>query len=148
MMNVLGECPALRRVSPRYYGVRFAPVLRTAPCGRALRIDFRVTPDNQNPMTEAQYSIIADRMIEEHRKYGDKLRTGHWAEVAARKVVSHIADFRGGQRLFTESEVRGIAMRAISMMSSASKNTLHIGQAAGYVGKACAEAGIKLDPTP
>jgi hypothetical protein len=105
-------------------------------------------PPTTNHMTEAQYSIIADRMIEEHRKYGDKLRAGHWAEVAARKVVSHIADFRGGQRLFTESEVRGIAMRAISMMSSASKNTLHVGQAAGYVGKACAEAGIKLDPTP
>lgn len=27
------------------------------------------------------------------RKYGDRLRDGHWAEIAARKVVSHINDF-------------------------------------------------------
>lgn len=44
-------------------------------------------------------------MIEEHRKYGDKLRPGHWADVAARKVASHMADFREGERVFTESEV-------------------------------------------
>jgi hypothetical protein len=44
----LGECPALRRVSPRSYGVRFAPVLRTGCAAlAALRIAFRVTPDNQ-----------------------------------------------------------------------------------------------------
>lgn len=59
-------------------------------------------------LTEAQYKIIADRMIEEHRKYGDRLRPGHWADVAARKVASHMADFREGERVFTESEVRAI----------------------------------------
>jgi hypothetical protein len=56
-------------------------------------------------LTDAQYRIIADRMIEEHRKYGDRLRPGHWADVAARKVASHMADFREGERVFTESEV-------------------------------------------
>jgi len=61
-------------------------------------------------LTEAQYKIIADRMIEEHRKYGDRLRPGHWADVAARKVASHIADFREGERVFTESEMRAIIM--------------------------------------
>lgn len=59
-------------------------------------------------LTEAQYKIIADRMIEEHRKYGDRLRPGHWADVAARKVASHMADFREGERVFTESEVRAM----------------------------------------
>ena len=59
-------------------------------------------------LTEAQYKIIADRMIEEHRKYGDRLRHGHWADVAARKVASHIADFRECERMFTESEVRAM----------------------------------------
>lgn len=59
-------------------------------------------------LTDAQYKIIADRMIEEHRKYGDRLRPGHWADVAARKVASHMADFREGDRMFTESEVRAI----------------------------------------
>ncbi len=44
-------------------------------------------------LTQAQYRILAERMIEEHRKYGDRLRDGHWAEIAARKVVSHINDF-------------------------------------------------------
>ena len=44
-------------------------------------------------LAEAQYKILSDRMVEEHRKYGDKLRGGHWAEIAARKVVSHMADF-------------------------------------------------------
>ena len=48
-------------------------------------------------LTEAQYKIIADRMIEEHRKYGDRLRPGHWADVAARKVASHMADFKEGE---------------------------------------------------
>lgn len=44
-------------------------------------------------LTDEQYSILAGRMVEEHRKYGDHLRPGHWADVAARKVVSHINDF-------------------------------------------------------
>lgn len=58
-------------------------------------------------MTEAQYKIIADRMIEEHRKYGDRLRPGHWADVAARKVASHMADFREGegQPIYTKAQV-------------------------------------------
>lgn len=60
-------------------------------------------------LTQSQYKIIADRMIEEHRKYGDALRTGHWAEIAARKVVSHLEDFeRNGERMFTESEVKSM----------------------------------------
>ena len=48
-------------------------------------------------LAEAQYKILSDRMVEEHRKYGDKLRGGHWAEIAARKVVSHMADFAPAQ---------------------------------------------------
>lgn len=44
-------------------------------------------------LTEEHYRIITDRMVEEHRKYGDHLRPGHWAEIAARKVASHLADF-------------------------------------------------------
>ena len=60
-------------------------------------------------LTDSQYKIIADRMIEEHRKYGDRLRPGHWADVAARKVASHMADFREGERVFAESEVMAIA---------------------------------------
>jgi hypothetical protein len=44
-------------------------------------------------LTDGHYRIIAERMVEEHRKYGDKLRPGHWADVAARKVASHLADF-------------------------------------------------------
>lgn len=59
-------------------------------------------------LTESQYKIIADRMIEEHRKYGDRLRPGHWADVAARKVVSHMDDFREEERTYTASEVRAI----------------------------------------
>jgi len=59
-------------------------------------------------LTEAQYKIIADRMIEEHRKYGDRLRPGHWADVAARKVASHMADFCEGERMYTESAVRAM----------------------------------------
>jgi len=43
-------------------------------------------------MTDDHYNILKERMIEEHRKYGDKLRFGHWAEIAARKVVSHLRD--------------------------------------------------------
>ena len=66
-------------------------------------------------LTEAQYKIIADRMIEEHRKYGDRLRPGHWADVAARKVASHMADFREGERVFTESEVRKVLSRIASL---------------------------------
>lgn len=65
-------------------------------------------------LTEAQYKIIADRMIEEHRKYGDRLRPGHWADVAARKVASHMADFREGERVFTESQVRAMVNEMIA----------------------------------
>ena len=44
-------------------------------------------------LTEEQYKVLSDRMVEEHRKYGNHLREGHWAEIAARKVVSHLRDF-------------------------------------------------------
>lgn len=53
-------------------------------------------------LTQAQYRILAERMIEEHRKYGDRLRDGHWAEIAARKVVSHINDFLGPDKAQTQ----------------------------------------------
>lgn len=56
-------------------------------------------------LTEAQYKVIADRMIEEHRKYVDRLGPGHWADVAARKVASQMVEFSVGERVFTESEV-------------------------------------------
>ena len=72
-------------------------------------------------LTEAQYKIIADRMIEEHRKYGDRLRPGHWADVAARKVASHMADFREGERVFTESEVRAM----LAVIDVGLQNALH-----------------------
>jgi hypothetical protein len=53
------------------------------------------TSPQQQPkrLTDEHYRIIANRMLEEHGKYGDKLRAGHWAEIAARKVVSHLQDF-------------------------------------------------------
>lgn len=60
-------------------------------------------------LTEAQYRILAQRMVEEHRKYGDKLREGHWAEIAARKVVSHLKDFAASsktdEQLYAEAAV-------------------------------------------
>lgn len=54
----------------------------------------RAEPEAREPktMTDDHYNILKERMIEEHRKYGDKLRFGHWAEIAARKVVSHLRD--------------------------------------------------------
>lgn len=43
-------------------------------------------------LSDFHYNVLKERMIEEHRKYGDKLRFGHWADIAARKVVSHLRD--------------------------------------------------------
>ena len=43
-------------------------------------------------LSDFHYNVLKERMIEEHRKYGDKLRFGHWADIAARKVVSHLHD--------------------------------------------------------
>lgn len=50
-------------------------------------------------------------------------------------------------RVWTEGEVRAIAMAAINMIRSAAKTGIHVGQACGYIGKACLDAGIILDPT-
>lgn len=50
------------------------------------------------------------------------------------------------ERVFTESEVRAIAMQAIGMIKSAAKTGIHVGQACGYIGKSCLDAGIVLDP--
>lgn len=47
----------------------------------------------QVELSESQWAVLSNRMIEEHRKYGNHLRGGHWAEIAARKVVSHMRDF-------------------------------------------------------
>jgi hypothetical protein len=47
-----------------------------------------------NKLTEAQKTAIANRMVEEHKKYGDHLRDGHWAEIATRKVLSMLDEFR------------------------------------------------------
>lgn len=91
-------------------------------------------------LTEAQYKIIADRMIEEHRKYGDRLRTGHWADVAARKVASHMADFREGERMFTESEVRAMLE---DMRNDPLTDEL---QRSGVIEPIAAKHGIALDP--
>ena len=60
------------------------------------RMDKRIaaiTPQPAKVLTDDHYRIIAERMVEEHRKYVDKLRAGYWADVAARKVASHLADF-------------------------------------------------------
>lgn len=91
-------------------------------------------------LTEAQYKIIADRMIEEHRKYGDRLRPGHWADVAARKVASHIADFREGEQVFTESEVRAMVDAALGRMEVYKAN------GAAILRAVMTERGIVLDP--
>lgn len=100
-------------------------------------------------LTEAQYKIIADRMIEEHRKYGDRLRTGHWADVAARKVASHMADFRKGERVFTESEVRamldeihGLAQAYWDNAGHGAPDMLSASEVAGIAER----GGILLDP--
>ena len=91
-------------------------------------------------LTESQYKIIADRMIEEHRKYGDRLRPGHWADVAARKVVSNIDDFRESERLFTEGEVRAMLDNALGRMAVYKAN-------GAAILTAVAQAhGITLDP--
>lgn len=51
-------------------------------------------------LTKEQYTILANRIIEEHRKYAEKLSPGEWAQIAARKVVGHIQDFREGEESF------------------------------------------------
>lgn len=89
-------------------------------------------------LTEAQYKIIAGRMIEEHRKYGDRLRPGHWADVAARKVASHIADFREGERVFTESEVRAMLIGV--------RNDYILDDDKEWLTEYAAKHGIVLDP--
>ena len=93
-------------------------------------------------LTEAQYRIIADRMIEEHRKYGDRLSPGHWAEVAARKVASHMADFREGERVYTESEVKAM-MRTITHCTGSPVASIHINEVRRVFAE---EHGIVLDP--
>ena len=100
-------------------------------------------------LTETQYKIIADRMIEEHRKYGDRLRPGHWADIAARKVASHIADFREGERMFTESEVRAVFNRIARL---ANDYWMEAGHGAPdmlsleEIEAECKHLGIVLDP--
>ena len=88
-------------------------------------------------LTEAQYKIIADRMIEEHRKYGDRLRPGHWADVAARKVASHMADFCEGERMYTESEVRAMVREMVYGVTAGEELTLDT---------IAAKHGVLLDP--
>lgn len=86
-------------------------------------------------LTDAQYKIIADRMIEEHRKYGNKLRPGHWADVAARKVASHMDDFRDGERVFTESEVRAFitALKDETLSKSVDHWIDHVARRFGFL---------------
>lgn len=88
-------------------GSPLGPAELTAYCnGCGIRIkwpmadgsEYMVTPPTKPDqprvvLTDDNYNILKERMVEEHRKYGDALRPGHWAEIAARKVVSHIADF-------------------------------------------------------
>jgi len=105
-------------------------------------------------LTEAQYKIIADRMIEEHRKYGDRLRTGHWADVAARKVASHMADFRKGERVFTESEVRAIMQKMNDDFEAEMRTSVQFpgrlevdgSVVHDRIDEACDAFGIVLDP--
>jgi len=97
-------------------------------------------------LTEAQYKIIADRMIEEHRKYGDRLRPGHWADIAARKVASHMADFREGERVFTESEVRAMFL---DLIEDQARCDVHNGWQSGTIPDFAGIAtkhGVSLDP--
>lgn len=97
-------------------------------------------------LTDAQYKIIADRMIEEHRKYGDRLRPGHWADVAARKVASHMADFREGDRMFTESEVRAMLRDLIKDQALCDVlNGRQSGMIPDFAGIA-SKHGVSLDP--
>ena len=51
-------------------------------------------------LTDEQYKVISDRIIEEHRKYVDRLAPGEWADVAARKVVSQLVGFWNPPRSF------------------------------------------------
>lgn len=100
-------------------------------------------------LTEAQYKIIADRMIEEHRKYGDRLRPGHWADVAARKVASHMADFREAERVFTESEVRAMLDEILGLAQAYWDNAGHGAPdmlSASEVAGIAERGGILLDP--
>jgi hypothetical protein len=53
----------------------------------------------------------------------------------------------GDERVFTEREVKAIAIQAIDMIRAAAKAGIHVGQACGYIGRACADAGINIDPS-
>jgi len=64
-----------------------------------------------------------------------------------RPSVLVISDTDQPPVVFTESEVKAIAMQAINMIKSAKKDNIHVGQACGYIGKACIDAGIILDPS-
>lgn len=85
---------------------------------------------------------------------GYGLNHGEWIEFD--QVVSAGSDWKRAtlvlhddnpERVFTESEVKAIAMQAINMIKSAKKDNIHVGQACGYIGKACIDAGIILDPS-
>lgn len=43
-------------------------------------------------LTDEHHCIIAERMVEEHRKYGDRLAPGEWADVAAHKVFGTLRE--------------------------------------------------------
>src|SRR5690606_33850088 len=46
----------------------------------------------QMKVSDEDYSVLASRLVEEHRKYVDRLIPYHWAEAAVRKVVSDLRD--------------------------------------------------------
>lgn len=51
-----------------------------------------ISDDEMEQMAHEEYRILEARLIEEQWKNGDRLHPGHWAKVAARKVVSHLRD--------------------------------------------------------
>lgn len=65
-------------------------------------------------LTNEQYSILAKRLVEEHRKYSDKFGwqfPDNWAEIAVRKVVAQLADFGVTQKVLTDEEIELLKAR-------------------------------------
>ena len=85
-------------------------------------------------LTEEQYTILANRIIEEHRKYADKLSPGEWAQIAARKVAAHMEDFREDQTIRSK-QTSVICRASVLWFSGEMEKTLRDNDAKGGWGQ-------------
>lgn len=51
-----------------------------------------VKEEIQMKVSDEDYSVLASRILEEHKKYSDRFLLNTWADVAARKVVSDLRE--------------------------------------------------------